>query len=286
MLKQRVLSALVLFPLLMWAILSADKSVWAILIAVFVSLSIYECAKMLVPALERKCAPETFVEKNIGIFPHWVVASMIFGLMLLYSLLFLSAEPAIAGAVIGVLLVAAMAYGVFTASSIEMSVARLIGIVMSVAYGCLPWISVWELFEMGDSGRYLIYLIFLVAASDTGAYFGGKAFGKRKLAPNLSPNKTWEGLFFGLASAIVFGNLANYLFDMSLGSVLSISVIAMIGAVAGIVGDLVESGFKRFSGVKDSGKIIPGHGGFLDRVDAILFASPVVWFSFIIVSMI
>ena len=125
---------------------------------------------------------ETFVEKNIGIFPHWVVASMIFGLMLLYSLLFLSAEPAIAGAVIGVLLVAAMAYGVFTAKSIEMSVARLIGIVMSVAYGCLPWISVWELFEMGDSGRYLIYLIFLVAASDTGAYFGGKAFGKRKLA--------------------------------------------------------------------------------------------------------
>lgn len=125
-----------------------------------------------------------------------------------------------------------------------------------------------------DSALLTLALIFMIWACDTGAYFAGKTFGCKKLCPSISPGKTWEGLIGGvLASAIV-----AYLFHRYLGLYISAPVAIFIGvliALLGQIGDLMISKYKRYIGVKDTGTIIPGHGGVLDRLDSLLLASPI-----------
>ena len=121
-----------------------------------------------------------------------------------------------------------------------------------------------------DQGRELLaFVILVVFAADTGAYFVGRAFGKRKMAPRISPGKTWEGFVGGVATALIASwALSNLLsLDYTFTRILLMGVsIAVIGAV----GDLGESWVKRLSGVKDSGGIVPGHGGIMDRLDALV----------------
>jgi phosphatidate cytidylyltransferase len=124
-----------------------------------------------------------------------------------------------------------------------------------------------------EPGR-VFCLIFFVWASDTGAYFAGKNFGKHKLAPSISPGKTWEGWAGGAALTLLVGWAAGYFLpDISLSHRL---VAASVVAVFGPLGDLAESMLKRSAGVKDSGTFLPGHGGLLDRFDAFLLALPVL----------
>ncbi len=124
-----------------------------------------------------------------------------------------------------------------------------------------------------------IWLIFTLAgtwACDTTAYFVGKAFGKRRLAPELSPKKTLEGAIGGLAGSV----MAGFIFAM-IYSFLPLSKMLLLGLLIGAaaeVGDLLESAFKRQAGVKDSSKLIPGHGGILDRFDSALFSAPLVYY--------
>ncbi|ALV21151.1 MAG: phosphatidate cytidylyltransferase [Carnobacterium sp.] len=121
----------------------------------------------------------------------------------------------------------------------------------------------------------LLLALFIVWATDIGAYLFGRQFGKHKLAPSISPNKTIEGSVGGIVSAIVVAGLffMIYPLDFSLGWCM---LLAAVISVAGQLGDLVESAFKRHYQVKDSGKLLPGHGGILDRFDSILFALPVL----------
>lgn len=120
----------------------------------------------------------------------------------------------------------------------------------------------------------LVAVVAAVAVSDTAAYAVGSAVGRRPLAPRLSPNKTWEGVVGGLVAAGAVGAWALPALGLS-GGALGGTVIAVTVAVAGTLGDLVESMIKRDVGVKDLGRLLPGHGGVLDRVDALLFALPV-----------
>ena len=129
----------------------------------------------------------------------------------------------------------------------------------------------------GDNGRELIFFVLLVTwIGDTTAYYGGKGFGKHKLAPLISPKKTVEGAIIGLMGSIV-GAIIAKLWFLDIG--ISNAVIAgiLIG-VSGQFGDLSESIIKRNLQVKDSGGIIPGHGGILDRVDSLLFSAPVFYY--------
>lgn len=117
---------------------------------------------------------------------------------------------------------------------------------------------------------------FLLWASDTGAYFSGKAFGKTKLFPRISPNKTWEGLAGGmLLSVSIAILLGNYYEDLAIWKWICLAVIIVI---TGTYGDLVESMLKRSLQIKDSGNLIPGHGGILDRFDGMLLAAPFIAF--------
>ena len=126
------------------------------------------------------------------------------------------------------------------------------------------------------SPRAVLFLFLIVWGCDSFAYYTGRAFGRRKLAPVVSPNKTWEGTLGGLAGATLIGAAAG---EWGLMPELGPAVGAAAGALAssaGQIGDLVESLWKRGAGVKDSGTFLPGHGGFYDRIDSLLFAGPVL----------
>lgn len=117
----------------------------------------------------------------------------------------------------------------------------------------------------------LLYLLVLIAAADVGAYFGGRTLGRHKLAPRVSPGKTWEGFGAGMLGAAAAAALGARLFDQPLLPWLAVCVLV---ALVSVVGDLSESQFKRRAGLKDSGNLLPGHGGILDRVDSLAAAGP------------
>ena len=121
--------------------------------------------------------------------------------------------------------------------------------------------------------RWLLFTFFLVWAADTGAYFAGRQFGRHKLAPQVSPGKTWEGAAGGLVLVAVLAALAAPGFGQP---VFSFTVVALCVGAFSIVGDLSESMFKRYAGLKDSGRLIPGHGGLMDRIDSITAAAPLL----------
>lgn len=129
----------------------------------------------------------------------------------------------------------------------------------------------------------VLFLLVAVILSDTGAYFVGRAFGRHKLAPRVSPNKTWEGALGGIAAAALGGMVISQFFFALFPQVhwVYASVAAFV-ALFGQVGDLAESMLKRDAGVKDSGTLFPGHGGVLDRCDGILFAAPALFYLILI----
>jgi len=141
---------------------------------------------------------------------------------------------------------------------------------LGILYAALPFIGLSAL-RAGDFGMLIILLLFAtVWGADTLAYFSGKTFGGAKLAPSISPGKTWSGFFGGVVGACILASVVLVWFDFPI-TILSIIVIVALALLAQI-GDLFESGLKRHFGVKDSGKIIPGHGGVLDRIDGLIFA--------------
>lgn len=123
--------------------------------------------------------------------------------------------------------------------------------------------------------KLVLFVCFIVWAADSGAYFAGKSLGKHKMAPNVSPNKTIEGLVGGIITALIVGWATSQWFDIEFSSPIAMVMITLITVVISVLGDLVESMFKRVSGIKDSSNIIPGHGGVLDRIDSLTAAFPV-----------
>jgi phosphatidate cytidylyltransferase len=117
--------------------------------------------------------------------------------------------------------------------------------------------------------------LFLIAFADSGAYFGGRQWGKRKLAPAVSPGKTWEGVFSAFAASTLVALAAAWLFGLAGNLWPAFVVLSLVTVVFSILGDLTESMFKRQAGMKDSGTLLPGHGGVLDRIDSITAAAPV-----------
>lgn len=134
--------------------------------------------------------------------------------------------------------------------------------------------------ETRDSPNGLInilYVFLIVWATDTGAYFIGRSFGKRKLWPEISPKKTIEGALGGIVLATLTGVIYHLITPFSYPIIIIIGV-TMLASIFGQIGDLVESALKRHYGVKDSGDILPGHGGILDRFDSLLFVFPLLHF--------
>ena len=150
-------------------------------------------------------------------------------------------------------------------------------IVLSICAVIVPVISLLYLrFWDGAKGFYLtIWLFTCIWSFDTIAFFAGKAIGGPKLAPSISPKKTWSGFIFGIFGAVISCLFVHYIFNFGTNFVIFI-LITILLAVLSQIGDLAESKFKRYHKVKDSGAIIPGHGGILDRMDGFFFAAPVL----------
>jgi len=141
----------------------------------------------------------------------------------------------------------------------------------------LAWMSAIFLLSLSRGGMLMVAMVLVVATADIGAYFSGKRFGKHKLALAVSPAKTWEGFWGGVLACLLLSILAWYLLPVQMAHIGfgSVAAVVLVTGVASVVGDLSVSMVKRESGVKDSGNLLPGHGGVLDRLDSLCAAAPV-----------
>ena len=132
-------------------------------------------------------------------------------------------------------------------------------------------------FKQEVSADLLSFFFLVLMGSDTAAYYVGRTFGKHKLAPSISPGKTWEGLIGGLVASLLLAAIAHYWFFRELPLKVVLPLAAVMTGL-GILGDLTESALKRGAGMKDAAKILPGHGGILDRLDSLLFNAPLIYY--------
>lgn len=246
----RVLSALVLIPA---AVLVAYLGGWAfsVLVGSAGVLILYEWNRLT----ENSLAPAQFAVQGV-----LLLAVVVLALAGLWRELLLTS-------IIGAVLTVSMA---------RMQGRKPFWALGGLAYALVPAVALLWLRRQGDDGFALcIWLFALVWATDIGGYLAGKAIGGPRLAPRISPNKTWAGLAGGVGlSAFLSASIGGW-FGLGPGW----AVLALIGALLAVwaqVGDLAESAVKRRFGAKDSGSIIPGHGGIMDRVDGLVFAAPVV----------
>jgi phosphatidate cytidylyltransferase len=170
--------------------------------------------------------------------------------------------------------------------------------VFAFTYIALPMGMLVQLRQLSEGAFYVLYLLLVVWAGDIFAYFVGKSIGRHLMSPRISPKKTWEGAAASLVASIVVGWLVfghaegiswafvnwgliarrDALFGQEIPAMSTVLLLTVTLNIAAQLGDLVESLIKRGASVKDSGAILPGHGGMLDRIDALLFAAPVLWF--------
>lgn len=142
------------------------------------------------------------------------------------------------------------------------------------------WVGLVQLKFMQTEGYFLLALVVLVAAVDIGAFFVGTNFGRHKLAPALSPKKSWEGVWGGLIACALVGSGLIWLLNAHIKTLLLLQIVALLlmtalVTVLSVVGDLLESMLKRNQSIKDSGRLLPGHGGILDRIDGLMAATPI-----------
>ena len=272
MLKQRIATALILLVGLIAMTTILDLEQFAAITAALVLIGAWEWAAFaslgsksrlaFVGTLALSIAPLWFA-LGVGGAPGYD-ASFALGFSLL-------------GALFWVLMFAAIAS--FPRSTDAWNDKSRISVMGMLSLLC-TWVGLVSLKALLPNGALVIMLIIMVAAVDVGAFFTGKLFGRRKLAPALSPNKTWEGVWGGVtlnvAVSIVFAILLDsYVQAFALIDYVIFAALALIVAFFSVVGDLAESMLKRNRELKDSGSILPGHGGLLDRIDGLMAATPI-----------
>ena len=177
--------------------------------------------------------------------------------------------------VIAALVMVALVDALFFETDLARAPARVGVAVLGAAYPGLLLSALVRLRQLDRGGWWIILALVVTWFNDSGAYFAGRAFGRRKLFPRISPSKTVEGALGGFAGSVV-GAIAVKLLFLPALPLWGAAVIGLGGAVLGPLGDLSESMLKRAFGAKDSGRMLPGHGGMLDRIDALLFNAPFV----------
>ena len=270
MTRTRVLAALVMAPIAIAAILLLPTP-WMIMLAAVVFLAgLWEWFDLA--EIEDTLARTVLLVAHLAMMVAivWASRSSTGPTLVLYQL----------ASVIGVIwwLLALMWLGRSTFASDHDTHARMFKLAAGAltvipAWCALAWIHASE----PNGHRWLLTAIAVVWAADTGAYFAGRKFGKHKLAPRISPNKTIEGLIGGVIAGVVVGVAAAFwLAEAPVAQLPSVALVALAAVLFSVIGDLFESMLKRHAGVKDSGHLIPGHGGILDRLDGVLAALPVL----------
>ncbi|HEN21137.1 MAG TPA: phosphatidate cytidylyltransferase, partial [Desulfobacteraceae bacterium] len=143
-------------------------------------------------------------------------------------------------------------------------------------YVALPLVMLIMIDHLPNGNIWIFFILVVIFANDTGGFYFGRLLGRHKLHVSVSPNKTWEGAIGGTVSSLIAGFLFLYLMDFQKPGIIVMSLVLLI-SMSGQIGDLAESMLKRNCGIKDSGCILPGHGGILDRIDGLLFSIPVLY---------
>ena len=269
MLKQRVITALILASLVIWGVLHLPTWGFALLFSLVVLLAAWEWGLLLgrgraialayVGLILLLLAGVWWQRDSIGLLYSLLSAAAGFWLLVLVWLYRFSLAP-----------------DRHDASGL----LSLVGIVVLIP----PWLALLVLRESSQFGAaYVLFLLILIWIADSGAYFAGRAWGKRKLAPHISPGKTLEGALGAVAASLLVALLGAVLLELQPEQWLKFIAICLLITIFSIVGDLFESMLKRQRSVKDSSHLLPGHGGVLDRVDSLTSAAPLfllalLWF--------
>ncbi len=263
MLRQRVIAALLLAPPVIAAILLMPTSAVAVLFGLIILLGGWEWSRL---AGFKASAPRIAFVCLLAI----VLAGCWIWARPASQLLNLSALAPVWWVVC---LVWVAAYNRTQQLGLSNAVAKaLIGYLVLVP----SWTALVALHDSTARGPQLVlFLVMLAWVADIGAYFSGKAWGKHKLAPQVSPGKSVEGVLGGGAAVVLYSAVAGWLLGMTADQIMLFIVISLVADAFSVLGDLFESMFKRSSGFKDSGALIPGHGGVLDRIDSVTAAAPV-----------
>jgi phosphatidate cytidylyltransferase len=287
---KRIATAVVLIPIVLLLVLRAPVPVVAAVTAIVALLTVQEFLKLT---------------ESYGISP---LNKPTYGVVVLFFVLLMfnagQQKPLLSTDIFGVAAAFTAAIATFVFLTIAMRRENLAtgypaaaASAFAFAYVALPLAMLVQLRQQWDGAFLILYLLLVVWSGDIFAYFVGKAIGRHLMAPRISPKKTWEGAIASLiASMAIGGSLFHYssqvsttflqwgliqrrdgMFGLEKPALVPILVLTAILNIAAQLGDLVESLIKRGAGVKDSGAILPGHGGMLDRIDALLFAAPVLW---------
>ncbi|MFV2057040.1 MAG: CDP-archaeol synthase [Thiohalomonadales bacterium] len=266
MLKQRLLTAAILLPLFIWAVFALSLSQFAGLIAFFIVIGSWEWTTLMgVNHLALRIVFSVVIVLMMVLL--W--SAQHYGYYLATPLLILSAVWWL----IAFYLV--LSYPKKTELWANRGVSFIIGTIILVP----TWVALVALkSHESQGGLWVISLFLVIWAADTGAYFSGRKFGKTKLAASVSPGKSWEGAIGGLLLVLVVTSILITMtpaVTQERGGAMIFIIIALLTALVSILGDLTESMFKRRVSVKDSGKLLPGHGGVLDRIDSVTAAAPI-----------
>ncbi|NLJ12672.1 MAG: phosphatidate cytidylyltransferase [Gammaproteobacteria bacterium] len=258
MLKQRIITALWLIPLALLGFFALEDRAFLAFISVIVALAGWEWARLA--GFEGQ-------KQRIGY--AWTVVA---GLLLL-NISTAWVLPALYLA--GVWWLLAIAMVVTFPNSIAFWGGRLGKLVMGLIIIVPAGLGLQVLKALPQGNMLILSLMLLVWGADIGAYFFGRAFGKKKLAPRVSPGKSWAGLFGGLFCSLCIAAGLLWYFQVPLAQFVPVLLGAALVVLFSVVGDLTESMFKRQVGIKDSSQLLPGHGGVLDRIDSLTAAAPV-----------
>ena len=262
MLKYRLLTAFLMGPLILWAVYALPENLFALFAFILVSLGAWEWSAFA--DLRSPMQRGLFIAINIILFIavlylqnielniFVIMASLLWWILCIPLLIFFPLQK----------------NNIINSKAIKI----FIGVILLLA----TIVSMVHIRNNPVYGsEFVLFLILLIWFADSGAYFAGRAFGKNKLIPNVSPGKTWEGVAGALVTTFVVTLVAIKLLNISSSHSLVFILITFVTVVYSIVGDLSESMFKRMANIKDSGHILPGHGGILDRIDSLMSAFPV-----------
>lgn len=264
MLKKRLITAAALLSLIICAIFFFTTAWFAVVLGIFLTIAAWEWGQLMQPDSAQQSTPLLPLALVAMMIPLWVLQNETWLL------------PTLAGvAVVGwcvVLVRLPRAEHARALHAYPKAIRFLVGAFLLAP----PWLALVHLHAAPQFGPWhVLFLIGLVAVADSAAYFTGRAFGKNKLAPHISPGKTWEGVYGAMAATAIYGTVCGMGFGFRDVMLLEFVTLCVVTVMFSIVGDLFESLIKRQAGVKDSGRILPGHGGVLDRIDSLTSAAPV-----------
>ena len=261
MLKARLISAAVMVPLVVAGVLYLPTEAFALVLGLIVAAGLWEWSRLvslhgmmarlayvavvvLLPGLLWQVRAETYLDLVLSVAVVWWLWALFW-----VSHPHIGAQP----------------------GRLTKTLKMLAGVLVMVP----AWVALVVLHANENNGPLLVLIVLIMIwLADTGAFFAGRKWGRTRLAPLVSPGKTREGVYGGLLASLVFAAAAGGFYSQSYSWTLAFLVVALLAMMFSVVGDLLESLMKRQSGIKDSGSIIPGHGGILDRVDSMFAAAP------------